>query len=531
MMFQYIKRFWKDKLSVGFLLFGSAGSQALASIVNAQALNALIELDFKGFVETTLLMFLAFMLLLVFVYFQIVKQTQTIQKMVTAIREDITVRIEETSYNGFHEKQVGTYVSWLSNDMNTLEGQGFEALYTVVGGVISTVTSIIALLFFHWSIVVWSLIATGITLLLPKMVEKKMGEAQLFTTQENERFLSKANDVLGGFDTLFSYNLLNKITDGVKDASTALADAKTKQAQVIGKVAILGTFGNVFGQLSVLVLTGWLALRSLISIGALASTGGLASVIFNSIGNITQQIATIRSTQPIFEKFVTISFDKNGGTALLSDVQEGFDIQNLSYAYRDKTVLEQINFNFEMNNKYAIVGASGSGKTTLLNILNGKLTDYEGSITLSNQELRQLSGRNLRENILYIDQIPYLFEGTIRYNITLGQDFTEEQLQQAIIDSNLDDLIVSLPAGLDTSVGEAGRSFSGGQRQRIALARGLIRGKTVILIDEGTSSLDEASALKIEDSLMNNDNLTIIMITHHLREAIKVRLDGILQLT
>lgn len=162
--------------------------------------------------------------------------------------------------------------------------------------------------------------------------------------------------------------------------------------------------------------------------------------------------------------------------------------------------------------------------------MNGKLTDYEGSISLSNQELKDISGRSLRENILYIDQTPYLFDGTIRYNITLGEDFTEEQLQQAIIDSNLEDLIVSLPDGLDTSVGEAGRSFSGGQRQRIALARGLIRGKTVILIDEGTSSLDEASALKIEDSLMNNPNLTVIMITHNLREPIKERLDGILQL-
>lgn len=529
-MFQYIKRFWKDNLIVGFLLFGSAGSQAIASMVNAQALNALIELDFNGFVTSTLRMFLSFMILLVFTYLQIVKQTKTIQKMVTAIREDITNRIEKTSYNAFHEKQVGTYVSWLSNDINILERQGFDALYTVIGGVISTITSIIALLFFHWSIAIWSLMATAITLLLPKIVEKKMGDAQLFVTQENEGFISTANDVLGGFDTLFSYNLLNKITRNMKSASLNLADAKTKQAHVIGKVAVLGAFGNVFGQLSVLILTGWLALRSIISLGALASTGGLASVIFNSIGNITQQIATIRSTKPIFEKFETISFDENQGAASLLDVQEGFSIQELSYSYGDKTVLEQLNFNFELKRKYAIVGSSGSGKTTLLNILNGKLTDYKGSITLSNQELKQLSGNNLRENILYIDQTPYLFHGTIRYNITLGEDFTEKQLQQAIIDSNLEDLILNLPDGLDTSVGEGGRSLSGGQRQRIALARGLIRGRTVILIDEGTSSLDNTSALKIEDSLMNNPELTVIMITHNLREPIKQRLDGILKL-
>lgn len=104
-------------------------------------------------------------------------------------------------------------------------------------------------------------------------------------------------------------------------------------------------------------------------------------------------------------------------------------------------------------------------------------------------------------------------------------------MKQAIIDSDLEELVRKLPEGLDTSVGEAGRSFSGGQRQRIALARGLIRGKNCILVDEGTSSLDEESAVKIEDSLLNNPTLTVIMITHHLRPSTENKLDGILNLT
>lgn len=529
-MFNYIKRFWKDNLLVGLLLLGSAGSQSIASVVNASALNALIAFDFQGFVRAALLMFLVFMFLLAFTYVRIVKQTQTTQKMVTAIREDITTRMEQTSYNGFHEKQVGTYASWLSNDMNTIETQAFEGFYTVTAGVISTITSVIALFFFHWSLVVWSLVATGITLLLPKIFEKKMAEASLATTQENERFLSKANDVLGGFDTLFSYSMLRKITRDIKAASISLAEAKTHQARMLGLVAMLGAFGNVFGQLSILVLTGWLAFQSFISIGSLASTGSLASVIFNTVGNVSQQIASIRATKSIFEKFETISVDESNGKEGLTELNKGFQINHLNYAYGDKEILTNINYTFDINKKYAVVGPSGSGKSTLMNILNGKLTDYRGSVTLSDKELNQISGHDLRDNILYIDQTPYLFEGTIRYNITLGEEFTEEQLEKAIKDSNLEELIESLPDGLDTSVGEAGRSFSGGQRQRIALARGLIRGKTYILVDEGTSSLDEESALKIEDSLMNNPELTVIMITHHLKEPIKEQLDGILQL-
>jgi len=494
-------------------------------------LNALIALDFPSFIKASIFMFISYLFFLFFTFLQINKTSQVKQKMLTAIREDITLRIEQTSFSGFHERQVGTYASWLSNDMSTIESQAFEGFYAVLSGIIASLTSLVALFYFHWSLVVWSFAAGTLTLLLPKLYEKKMGEAALFATQENERFLSKSTDVLGGFDTLFSYSLLKNITSDIKKASKQLADAKNNQAFVVSKVAILGAFGNVFGQLSVLVLTGLLAFRSLISIGSIASTGNLAVVIFNTVGNISQQIASIRATQPIFDKFETIASSSSKGKEKISDVRDGFDLTNVHYSYGDKEILKGVSYQFALRHKYAVVGASGSGKSTLLNILNGKLTDYNGSVTFSKKELQQLSGKELRNHILYIDQIPYLFEGSIRENITLGETFTEEELQSAVKESDLEDLIDELSDGLDTSVGEAGRLLSGGQRQRIALARGLIRGKTCILIDEGTSSLDEESALKIEESLVNNPKLTVIMITHHLRDSIRKRLDGILALT
>lgn len=529
-MFKYMKQFWKDNLVVGFILLGSAVSQTIASVLNAAAFNALVAFNFREFILVALQMFVAYLFFLLFTYLQVVKGNQTIQKMVTAIREDITTRIEQTSYNGFHEKSVGTYASWLSNDIQTIESSTYQRIYDVAAGIIGTITSVIALFFFHWSLVVWSFIAAGLTLLLPRIYQGKMNEASLATTQENERFMTKANDVLGGFDTLFSYSMLKKIPKDIKDASINLAKAKDNQARVVGKVAILGALGNVFGQLSVLVLTGFLAFRSLLSIGSIASTGGLAGTIFNTVGNISQQVAGIQATQPIFDKFETIHLDNNEGKEPLPELEDGFELNQLSYNYDDKEVLNNIHFDFHLNNKYAIVGPSGSGKSTLLNILNGKLTDYEGSISLSNKELRDISGKDLRDHILYIDQVPYLFEGTIRYNITLGEEFTVETFNQALKESDLEELIHKLPEGLDTLVGEAGRSLSGGQRQRIALARGLIRGKKCILLDEGTSSLDEMSALKIETSLVNNPDLTVIMITHHLKPATEKQLDGILAL-
>lgn len=529
-MFKYIKQFWKDNLMVCLILFGAALSQTVAGMLNASVLNALIAFDLQSFLTGILQILAAYVVFLVFTYLQILKISQTKQKMATAIRIDITKRLEQTSYAEFHERQVGTYASWLSNDLATIEAQGYDNFYTVLAGIIAAVTSITALLFYHWSLFMWVLIMGGTTLMLPKLVEKNMSEASLAATQENERFLSKVTDVLKGFDTLFSFNLISKLTKDTKKASTKLGTIKNRQASVVGKVGILGATGNVLGQLSIFGLTGFLAFRSILSIGSISATGNLASTIFNAIGNLSQQIAGARATKPIFEKFETIERLKEESKNGVSSVKEGFVLDQLSYSYGEKRVLTKLSQKFSPGGKYAIVGTSGSGKSTLLNLLNGKLTDYQGSITFSGIELSQLTGSELRNHILYIDQIPYLFDTTIRENITLDEPFSDDEIEKALEDSSLKEVIEELPGGIDTPVGDAGRLFSGGQRQRIALARGLIRGKKWILLDEGTSSLDEASALKIEEKLINNPELTVIMITHQLRESIKEKLVDIVAL-
>lgn len=530
-MFYYIKQFWKENLLVSFILLLVGLCQTIVSVQVASALDTLIAFDFQGFLQTVLIILALFGIQLIFVRLQIIKISQVKQKMTTAIRKDITERIEQTTYNEFHTRQVGTYVSWLSNDLSTIETVGFDNFYTILAGMIATVTSVIALFFFHWSLVVWAFIAGTLTIFLPKLFERKMAAASLFTTEENERFLSRVSEVLAGYDTLFSYSLLRNITANTKEASWKLAAAKNKQARVVASVTLVGIFGNIFGQISILTLTGFLAFQGIVAIGAFAATSNLAITIFNSLGNVSHQLAQVRSVQPIFEKFASIEAHKQEQPQALPREIEGIALNDLNYAYGNKTVLTDVSYQFNLGHKYAIVGPSGSGKSTLLNILIGKLNDYTGSATFSRIELQAIDGKTLRENILYIDQAPYLFSGTIRENITLGEVFTETAFDQVIEDAALEDIIEHLPDGLDTDVGEGGRSLSGGQRQRIALARGLIRGKRIILIDEGTSSLDEKSAVRIEENLMNSPELTVIMITHQLRESIEERLDGVLRLT
>ena len=530
-MFHYMKKFWKENLLVVFILFLVGLCQTIVSVQVATALDALIVFDFRLFLKIVGIVCVLFGFQFIFIRLQIIKISQVKQKMATKIREDITERIEKTSYIEFHNRQIGTYASWLSNDLTTIETVGFDNFYTLLSGVIAALTSMIALFFFHWSLVVWSFFSGAITILLPKIFEKQMAQSSLYTTKENENFLSHISESLGGYDTLFSFGLLKKISKDTKEASLKLGAAKNQQAIVVSNVTIAGISGNGFGQISILTLTGFLAFQKIVPIGTFAATSNLGITIFNTLGNISTQLAQIRSVRPIFEKFNSIKENMEFDHDHLPSKLKGIELCHLTYAYGDQQVLTNISYHFQLGNKYAITGPSGSGKSTLLNILIGKLTDYTGSVTFSNLELNKISGKSLRENILYIDQAPYLFSGTIRDNITLGESFSKDAFNQIIEEAALEDIINALPYGLDTNIGESGRLLSGGQRQRIALARGLIRGKRIILIDEGTSSLDETSALRIEENLINNPNLTVIMITHQLRDEIKYRLDGVLTLT
>ncbi len=205
-------------------------------------------------------------------------------------------------------------------------------------------------------------------------------------------------------------------------------------------------------------------------------------------------------------------------------------LHNVSFQYGDKVILQGINYSFHAGCKYAVMGESGSGKTTLTKIILGLLPGYTGDIRYGQVEQKHVCLENLHRHIAYVDQQVYLFQDTIRFNITLGQPFTDREIMAVIKRCRLEDFVNSLPDSLDTVIKENGKNLSGGQRQRIALARGLIRNVQYIILDEGTSALDEANALDIENNLLNTPQLGVIIITHNLRDLIREQLTAVYQL-
>ncbi|WP_228098238.1 MULTISPECIES: ABC transporter ATP-binding protein [unclassified Gemella] len=403
-----------------------------------------------------------------------------------------------------------------------IEQKGFANFYQIVTYVIETILAIIALLAFHWSIILFTLFSAMITLLFPSILNKQIEDRSTLYTKSLENFVSKNTNILQGFDVLLSFNKLNILNKTMFNTSNNILKTSVSLRKSLAGAAVLGGIGNVLSQLGIIALTGFLAIKNIVGFGSILTIEALSSTIFNSVGNIMNVSIELKTVNPIFKKINKYILEsenvdlKNNSHKNFVEKINTFNIKNLFYTYGDKIIFNDFNYIFLAGNKYAILGESGSGKSTLFKLLTGRLDDYKGSIKLNNREVKDIKKSDLYNQIIYIAQDPYIFNDDIKFNITLGDEYDDDTVNNILKEVGLYDLVSNLEKGIYTKLEEGGRNLSGGQKQRISLARGLIRNKKILFLDEITSSQDERTSDKIEDLVLNNKELTVFMISHKL---------------
>ena len=218
------------------------------------------------------------------------------------------------------------------------------------------------------------------------------------------------------------------------------------------------------------------------------------------------------------------------GSPIPKQLQDAIEIRGLSFAYEGgENVLHQVDARFLAGKSYALVGASGSGKSTLLNLLMAGRANYSGEILYDGRELRTIQTDSLYELVSMVEQNVFLFNSTIKDNVTMFRDFPQDQVSRAEELSGLSPLIQE--KGVDYLCGENGSGLSGGQRQRVSIARCLLRQTPVLLVDEATAALDKETAYRVSNSILDLKGLTRIVVTHSLEESLMRRYDGILVLS
>lgn len=531
-MFYYLKKAWFLNLMAVICLIVQNIFKVGVSLALMQSFQKIIERDLQQFLLQLSIMILFWIIVFALSVLQTAFQNYAMRKMDNMLRADIACGILQTSYQALHERNLGELLSQFTNDINEIKQRAWLPFYQLIGTVALVVVSMAALASLHWLLLIMALFTAVLMVLIPKLFERKLNRiAKAFSARQGEA-LSSFKDLLSGYDVLHFFGKDDRFKNGIHAASDAIETSCCRlnitQSKIFNGISML----NLVFQGLVMALMGWLSIQGLIIQSALLGGNTICGNVYNGLQSIVDLQLSIAASRPYFDKITVHAAGDKPAISALPALRQGISVQNVSFCYDEKkTILKNLNARFEKGGKYALTGPSGCGKSTLLKILLGWLPGYEGIVAFDGVDMQNYTPEQLQQQMSYIEQNVFLFNTTIRENITLGGNFTEEEMQKALRDSALLGDLANMPEGLDTFVGEEGSSLSGGQKQRVAIARALIHNRSILLVDEGTSALDQKNADIVEESLLSNPDLTLILISHHLSEERKKQFTQVYELT
>lgn len=366
-----------------------------------------------------------------------------------------------------------------------------------------------------------------IPLIYSKFSSTKTQKSRAEYIESNEKFISKSKEIVDGYDLIKSFKIENRILNIFRKLNFQNEKARftaDKDRSFYSSISIsISQIVYAISQLSAMVF----ALMKMISVGQFMMIVQLSNFVQQPLSVIPEMYSVLKSMdEEVSSKLDIINKESNDIRNKEFDFEDKITINDLKYSYADNLVLKGIDLSLEKGKKYAIIGESGSGKSTLAKILLGRLDDYTGSIKIDSNELKDINRKSLYSSIVPVNQEVFMFNDTIKENICLYNDFSDERIEYAIQKSELSKLIDSLPNKLDTIYGENMRDFSGGEKQRISIARCLIRDCDMIILDEATSALDFKNSRLIENTILSLKQ-TALVITHKLDEKILKKYDEV----
>lgn len=504
-----------------------------SSVLEGKAVTSLVDGGFSSFIKPAIGMLICRILYCVGLIVVGTYRQFVYQKINKEIRLRVISNIESSTYNNFHKNDSSTYVSWLTNDIGTINDEGLSQVYGIMESVWEVVIDLSTLLMINYTFGVTISILSVAILTVPNFYRSSMRKSIKKVSQVNERATSIFVDIFDGFDTLFNMNMRSVLKNKTNEASNLIMKYKVRNSKIIGASdATINTL-SVFCIFLVILQSGWLISMHRIPVGMIITISALTTAIFNSLTEIGMHITHIKGSKVIFDKFNELEngFENNHLKQTVPVLSNEISVSNLTANYNDsKEINFTADYHFKKNSKYIIMGASGVGKSTLLKMIAGIILPQSGDILYEGIPYDKLNQDEFRDYVTYLDQTPHIFSDTLLFNLTLGRSISIEDITAVLAFVNLIDFCDSLPEGLNTIIEKNGFNLSGGQKQRIALARILLTRSDILLFDEATSSLDLKNEIEIEKRLLMMEDKTIIMILHHYHQELEEYVDRVIHL-
>ena len=457
-------------------------------------------------------------------------KNKLVRQIMSRYKNKVFQSILDRDYRDFSKEKSGKFISVLTENMKKIEQDYLHQYFNISKNLSLMIFSLLAMFIGNWFLTLLVIIASIIPMMISGFIGHKSTSLQNRAMIADQKYLAKVKDILAGFLVIKSFNVKEAIGQDYKNESEKLDEIYF----IKGKFDVLS---NVISQLSgmivFLVAFGggmYLVFGGHTTIGSVTAIVQLVNFVVMPLNEIGMGMSKLREGQATLNSFEVkdVIELQTGKTKEYFDDVISFSNVDFSYPNAEEKIFNNLSLQIKKGGKIAIVGMSGSGKSTLLNLLLRFYDVTSGYISIDNQDLQAISAESLYNLMTIVQQDVYIFDDTLKANITLSQSFTEDDIKKAVQQSGLESYILENELGLQTSCGENGSNLSGGERQRLSIARALIRKTPILLLDEATSSLDNKVTTEIENSILEIQDLTVLVVTHKLNKSMLKKYDRIL---
>ena len=448
----------------------------------------------------------------------------TSQKITNDVKIDLFHKLVYMNPQFYDENPSGIVISRYMNDPQTASSGIVEKIKVFTTSLFGAGGLIAVMLYSSWKLAIIGVLVLCIAFIPVALIRKRIKSASNQNMVISGNLTTDINETYNGNKVIAAYQLQERqekafnaqIHESFR-VNMSLTKRSAWMSPMMYTIASMG-IATVLGYGTHLITSGQM------TAGSFASFVTSLLLLYKpvkTLGNTLTSIQTIFVAMGrVFELFdLNSDIIETETPKTLTEFNSNITFKNVDFEYiENQPVLNNINLVVNKNETIAVVGNSGGGKSTLVNLIPRFYDVKNGSITIDGVDIRDLSINSLRNNISMVFQDNFLFTGTIRENILMGNpNASEEDLVQAIESAHLQEVIAELPEGLDTLLGERGLTLSGGQRQRVAIARAMIKHAPIVILDEATSALDNKSEAVVQKALDNLiQNKTVFVIAHRL---------------
>lgn len=479
-------------------------TKGLPKIVKGKPVVTAIDMDSVKSISLMLLIFyLSSLVLNLLQRFIMADVTQKISK---SFREEIAKKINRLPFSYFDNTTFGDILSRVTNDVDTISQSLNQSVGALLTSIVMLIGTVVMMIYNSGILTITTILSSLVGFVFITIIMKKSQKYFKEQQQNLGDINGQIEEVYTGHNVIKAYNAGARAVDEFEQTNTKLYTSAWKSQFLSGLMMPIMQFAGNFSYVMVCIVGGALAINGKISFGVIVAFMIYVRLFTNPLSDIAQSFNTLQRAaaagERVFEFLNEKELEEENVTEKLDRAKGEVEFKDVRFGYNpDKIIIKDFSVKVNPGEKIAIVGPTGAGKTTIVNLLMRFYEINDGQILVDGIDTKNLSRENLRDQFCMVLQDSWVFEASVRENITFGEkDITDEELIDVCKRVNLDHFIRTLPQGYDTILNDK-QSLSQGQLQLLTIARAMVSHAPMLILDEATSSVDTRTEIIVQDAM------------------------------